>query len=138
MVEYSSRHLNVEGLSTTTDDSTGMEKLANIHHKVAISSGTVVEYLPCHIMVAGLSPAIAAYLKVEGLSLAASACTGSEKSVKRFHLKMTNCGCAVVEHSPHHLMVEGLSLAVTACTGSEKSVKRFHLKMATSGLVALW
>ncbi len=69
-----------------------MEKLANIHHKVAIGSGTVVEYLPCHIMVAGLSPAIAAYLKVEGLSLAASACTRSEKSVKCFHLKMASSG----------------------------------------------
>ncbi len=80
MVEYSSRHLNVEGLSTTADDSTGMEKLANIHHKnhkMAISRCTVVEYLPCHIMVAGLGPAIAAYLKVEGLSLAVATCTRS-------------------------------------------------------------
>jgi hypothetical protein len=75
---------------------------------------------------------------VEGLSLAASTCTRSEKSVKHFHLKMASSGSTVVEHLPHHMLVDDLSQATAACTGSEKSVKRFHLKMASSGLIALW
>jgi hypothetical protein len=62
---------------------------------------------------------------VEGLSLAVTACTGSEKRVKRFHLKMASSGSTVVEYSPHHMMVEDLSLAIVACTGSEKIVKHF-------------
>jgi hypothetical protein len=45
----------------------------------AISGSTVVEHSPHH-------------LKVEGLSLAIAACTWSEKSVKRFHLKMASSG----------------------------------------------
>jgi hypothetical protein len=42
-----------------------MEKLATIHHNVAISSGTVVEHLPSHLIVAGLSPATATQTRME-------------------------------------------------------------------------
>jgi hypothetical protein len=77
------------------------------HLKMASSGSTVLEYLPHHLM-------------VEGLSLALATCTVSEKSVKRFHLKMANSGSTVVEHSPHHMMVDDLSLTAAACTGVRK------------------